>query len=112
MPEFTWTPDFGAAKELRPRITTTKFGDGYENRVAVGLNTNPQTWMLTFSNRTVAEIDEIDDFLEARGGSESFDWTPPRADDAIKVKCEQWQRSLQSSAFDTLTANFEEVFET
>jgi len=111
MPTFTWTAEFGSQKTKQPVVSQIKFGDGYEQRQTTGLNTNPQKWDLQFNNRDTSEIDDIDDFLDARGGVESFDWTPPRASDAIKVVCRQWQRTLASAQFDTLTATFEQVFE-
>lgn len=111
MPEFEWTPDFGAAKRSSPTVQAVKFGDGYEQRAAYGLNTNSKTWNLSFSNRDVDDIDDIEEFLDARGAVESFDWTPPRADDTIKVVCREWSRRIDHAGTDTLTATFEQVFE-
>ena len=77
MATFTYTPDFDASEEQRPVVRRVQFGDGYEQRLAYGLNTQPVSWRLTFRNRTNTERDNINTFLEARGGTESFDWTPP-----------------------------------
>lgn len=111
MPEFTWTPEFGAAKAKKPTVKTIQFGDGYEQRQAYGLNTSPQAWSLNFANREETEADEIDDFLEARGGTESFDWTPPGDDDAIKVVCQEWNRSIEKHNRFSISAIFRQVFE-
>lgn len=108
---FTWTPDFGAGKASKPTISPVKFGDGYEQRAAVGLNTNPKTWNLAFSKRDISEIDAIDSFLDARGAVERFSWTPPRASDPVVVVCRQWSRTYENAAMDSLTATFDEVFE-
>ena len=111
MPEFTWTPDFGSSKQSKPKVQAVKFGDGYEQRAAFGLNTNPKIWSLTFANRDTSDIDDIEDFLDARDGVESFDWTPPRAEDSIKVVCREWNRTIDHAGTDSLTATFEQVFE-
>lgn len=108
---FIWTPDFGAAKASKPTITPVKFGDGYEQRAAAGLNTNPKSWNLTFSKRDISEADSIEAFLDALGGIDSFDWAPPRASATIKVVCREWSRTADNAAMDTVTAKFEQVFE-
>lgn len=110
MATFTYTPDFGANKKLTPRIKSISFGDGYEQRYNDGLNTNPQIWMLSFSNRTDTEAEAIDDFLAARGGVESFDWTPYN-ESAGKYVCKEWSKSLDSYNRNTIQATFVQVFE-
>ena len=71
------TPDFGATKNNEPRIRTTKFGDGYEQRVTFGLNQNPKRWDLTWTAKTNADADAIEAFFDARAAdAASFDWTP------------------------------------
>ena len=87
-----------------------RFGDGYEQRLRFGLNTDSKEWDLTFSERTDTERDQISDFLEARGAVESFDWTPPRGT-AGKYVCEDWQITLRACNFNTIRAKFREVFE-
>lgn len=110
MATFTWTPSFEATESSRPRARVARFGDGYEQRLRFGLNTDPKEWDLTFSERTDTERDQISDFLEARGAVESFDWTPPRRA-AGKYVCEDWQITLRACNFNTIRAKFREVFE-
>ena len=78
MATFTYIPSFSATESSKPRVRTFKAGDGYEQRVRFGLRTDPKEWQLTFSERTDTEAGGILAFLEARGGAESFDWTPPQ----------------------------------
>lgn len=109
MATFTWSPQT-AQKGVEPRVRAAPFGDGYQQRVGDGINTMPAEWELTFT-RIAADIDAIEAFLEARGGEESFDWTPPGAAAAIRVFCPNWGRSphggLASAGF---TATFRQVF--
>jgi len=110
MATFTFTPSFQATESSGPRVRKTQFGDGYEQRVQFGLNTNPKEWSLTFLNRTDTERDQILAFLDARGGSESFDWTTPYGASG-KFVCEQWQTTLLNCNNNTVTATFRQVFE-
>ena len=108
---FTWLPSYGAAASNEPRIKTAKFGDGYEQRSADGLNANPENWTLSFTNRDVAEIDAIDAFLDARGAVEYFLWTPPRQSTAKKFICKKWERQIIVGVTDSLTATFTQVYD-
>lgn len=110
MTTFTYIPDFGASKKLNPKINSIKFGDGYEQRASSGLNTNPQIWNLSFSNRTDTEAEAIDDFLSARGGVEAFYWTP--YNEVIgKYICKEWSKTLDSFNRNTIQATFQQVFD-
>lgn len=111
MDTFTWTPEFTSTKNSKPNVNPVKFGDGYEQRAAFGLNTNPKVWDLKFANRTISDIDAIEAFLDTQQAVQSFSWTPPRETDAVIVVCRQWQRSYDNASFDSLTATFEQVFE-
>lgn len=109
MATFTWNVDTNATLTKKPRVTNIKFGDGYEQRVSYGLNTILQEWDLSFSNREESESNEIDSFLEARGGYESFDWTPPGESSSRKFKCQEWSKVAQKGGFYSISAKFEEV---
>lgn len=110
MATFTWQPSFEATEASQPRARKFKAGDGYEQRIRFGLNTDPKEWDLSFSERTDTERDAILAFLEARAGVESFDWTTPRGI-AGKFVCEEWQVTLRACNFNTIRAKFLEVFE-
>lgn len=110
MATFTYTPSFEATESSKPRVRRFQAGDGYEQRIRFGLNTDPKEWSLTFANRDDTERDAIAAFLEARGGVESFDWTPPRGD-AGKYVCEEWQVTLSNCNNNQIQATFREVFE-
>ncbi len=70
-------PDRGLSTEQSPRVHTAKYGDGYQQRVAAGINNIPESWSLTWNNRTKADSNKIIKFLEDQGGVTSFDWYPP-----------------------------------
>ena len=108
-PTFTWTPDLGAQQSITPSVTQTKFGDGYELRVARGINTQPRMWNVTFSKEP-NEAAAILDFFEARAGVEAFSWTDPFNKTGTYV-CRQWNSGQALFGVYSITATFEQVFE-
>jgi len=110
MATFTYTPDFGASKKHKPRVNAISFGDGYEQRATFGINNNPQVWDLSFSNRTDTEAEAIDTFLSARSGVEAFLWTPYNESEGSYI-CREWSKSIDKYNGNTITATFEQVFE-
>lgn len=86
------------------------FGDGYEQRVADGINTLKEEWSANFSLRTRTEIDAIDSFLTARNGVESFDWTTPKGV-TRKFVCKTWTPVYMYDGNCSLSANFKQVYE-
>jgi phage-related protein len=110
MATFTYIPSFEATEASKPRAQKFQAGDGYEQRIRFGLNTDPKEWDLQFSNRTDTERDAITAFLDARGGVESFDWTSPRGI-AGKYVCEEWQVTLSNCNNNQIQATFRQVFE-
>jgi phage-related protein len=67
----------GYQEQTAFRVQTARFGDGYEQRVADGINTVSKTVSLTCSVLTTAEKNTLLDFLTARGGWDSFYYTLP-----------------------------------
>lgn len=110
MATFTYTPSFSASEASKPRVRRFQSADGYEQRVTFGLHTDAKEWSLTFANRDDTERDGIAAFLEARGATDSFDWTPPRGT-AGKYVCDSWQITLENCNNNTIQATFREVFE-
>jgi phage-related protein len=110
MATFTYLPSYGTNLTRTPRVLKSKFGDGYQQRMQDGINHNPRTWKLVFNGRRQDEMDAIEDFLDARGGVESFDWTPPRGP-AGKWICESGLTiTTVAGTLTNATCTFEEVF--
>lgn len=111
MATFTYAPDNTVPVTPKPRVRKITFGDGYEQRSGSGINLLPREWALTFNTRTKAERDLIVGFLDARGGIEAFDWTPPEAVASVKVVCDSWPDSRVRANIYNITATFRQVFE-
>ena len=108
-PRFKWHPDLGAQSTTKASVNKTKFGDGYELRVAEGINYTPVSWNVKFSRPGQAAKDILA-FLKARGGLESFVWTDPLGNEATYV-CREWSGSQQVFGVYTISASFEQVYE-
>lgn len=104
------SPTYGAQKTSQPAVRKVQFGDGYSQRLVFGLNQNPKTWSLTWEV-SETDADTIENFLDARGGAESFDWTPPDTGTSYKWICEQWNKTIPYLNRATITATFVQVFE-
>jgi phage-related protein len=107
MATLNYLPDWGASKAHKPRVNLVQFGDGYEQRGTDGLNTNMETWTVTFV-RIPETIRTIDSFLKARNGVEAFNWTTPEGRSAV-FKCSDWTASKDTPGKSTLTGSFVEV---
>ena len=115
-------PDRGMARSSQPLVRSARFGDGYEQRLADGLNSLSETFNVTFSNRTKAEADDINAFFNAKKGVSSFNFTFPddnsSATDSkgnkvttIKVVCSQWSQSYTDFQGSSVSATFNRVYE-
>lgn len=107
---FTWVPSYGSAATMKPNVTVTKFGDGYEQRCAIGLNNNPRKWQVTFGNVPKVTADAIEAFFVARGAVECFHWTPQHGG-AGEWVCREWTSQQTGPYTRTVQATFDEVFE-
>ena len=107
------TPTYtGFSKRSAPRVKTIRFQDGFEHRIVFGLaqHQNPKVYNLSF-NVSETDSDTIETFLDARGGTESFDFTAPGETSAQKFVCERWSKSIPYNNRAVIDATFREVFE-
>ncbi len=109
MSVFNWTPDPGLSRDSELVLHEARFGDGYMQRTAAGINNEKQTYNLTFT-RMEGEIDTIDDFLRSNSGGQSFDYVTKRGA-TIKVICRKWSVNYVSAHVQKLTCTFERVYE-
>ena len=111
MATFTFTPDFGASASIKPAVRSVSFGDGYAQRLAYGINTQPQSWSLNFTVRDADETAAIDAFLVEAGGKDWFYWTPPNTLVPLKFICSEWTRTIDNAVYSSISATFDQVFD-
>ncbi|MCL4664494.1 phage tail protein [Burkholderia multivorans] len=106
---FNWSPTVeGFGGDTTLRVRKARFGDGYTQRAADGLNNRTATYNLRFVGRADM-IDAILAFLDAHAGSVSFFWTPPLRPQGRFV-CEKYSEPVKNGEIYTITAQFEETF--
>ena len=108
MSTFTYTPSIGVNLSSKFNNRKSQFGDGYQQRVGDGINTNARSWAVTFANNATT-IDAIQAFLDNESGVTSFTWVPPVGVSG-KFICEGYTRSIDDYDSETLSATFTEVF--
>ena len=104
------SPDLG--HEIEPRVLLARFGDGYSQRAADGLNTQQRRYdSLRWDNVSQAEADAITGFFVARGGVEAFFWTPSDSGVTGKYRAVKWGRSRHTAEAYTVTASLIQEFD-
>jgi phage-related protein len=73
---FTWCPKLGSSSTAEYNNRSSKFGNGYEQVVADGINNISDAWSLSFAVDEVEAL-AIKAFLDRHAGNKSFFWTPP-----------------------------------
>lgn len=104
-------PTYGVQKRSAPSVRGIQFGSGYQQRAQFGINQNPKVYDLTFEV-SETDADTIETFLDARAAVESFTFTPPGEAGSAKFVCREWSKSIPYLNRATVTATFEQVFET
>jgi phage-related protein len=106
---FTWPVQAKPTGAIKLRTLSAKFGDGYEQVAADGINNIEQSWPISILG-LAAEVTPARDFLNARQGYQSFFWTPPLGAPGY-YRCRDYQlQHLGGGAYE-LTATFEQAFQ-
>ena len=109
-------PDKGFTRSNTPKTHTLSFGDGYEQRIADGINNLAQDISVSFSTRPKAEIDDLVAFFESLGAVTKFrfdleDSNAASSTETIKCVCDSWGQTWDYDNFYSLQATFRRVYE-
>lgn len=109
-------PDKTMQQQSKPKVYKATFGDGYEQRIAQGINNIAETYSVSFVNRTNEDIDDIITFLDSKNGVTSFAFTLPDSnagggERTIRVICEDYSRTYSYDEFYGCQATFRRVYE-
>tara|TARA_R110000751_G_scaffold125859_1_gene227602 strand:+ start:135 stop:518 length:384 start_codon:yes stop_codon:yes gene_type:complete len=112
------TPDKSMTKASTPRVLIATFGDGYEQRIADGINTLNETYSLSFKTRLKADIDDIVAFLDGKKSVSSFTLTLPDTNNTtrtgerdVKVVTTDYSVTYDYDNFYSLSVSLKRVFE-
>jgi phage-related protein len=75
--EFFWKPTYASQLQMKPAVNLIKFGNGYEQRIADGINNNLQKFNLNFEGRDKNETRAIAHFLHKRKAVDPFFFDAP-----------------------------------
>jgi phage-related protein len=107
---FTWNPSLNFTKTTKPRVPSVFYASGsLEHRDPVGINLLDIEWDLTFQHKPITEAHAIIDFLKARGGCESFYFTPPGSPITYLVIALDWNVKYESHISITIETKFIKV---
>lgn len=107
---FTWIPDFTADLRYRSNPRVMQFGDGYAQRLKIGLNAQDEPWALQFRNRSNTERDAIRTFLRQARGRTAFSWTDPLGVSGQYV-CSDWAITFNNHNNNDIKLTLRRVFE-
>jgi len=110
------TPDKNFTKKVEPTVLRIQFGDGYEQRIAEGINSLKETFNVAFTNRPKAEIDDIIAFFDNKKGTTAFNYTIPDTnvggnERTVKVVCEDYTQTYAYDDFYSCNATLRRVYE-
>jgi phage-related protein len=112
---FMFVPSYQGSLDIVGRKIEAKFGDGYSQRQRDGLNSNNFTYRLGFENRTDKEVRAISNFLEDKGGVDSFELLLPVNkiinDSKLKFIADNPRIVYNSYNMNTISADFMRVFD-
>lgn len=105
---FTWAVQVEDQGTVTYPTRVAKFGDGYSQAVADGINNRMSSWPVTctIDDTTAAAIIA---FFDSVKGYTSFYWTPPLDVQGL-FRCTSWQLTTHGAGWNTITATFEQVF--
>jgi phage-related protein len=110
-------PDKSLSRSSKPKVHLATFGDGYEQRLADGINSVKETFSVAFQTRTKADIDDIVGYLDSLQGVTAFDFTIPDSNVAspyettVKVVCDDFSITYDYGDFYSASASFRRVYE-
>jgi len=109
-------PDKGFSKSDTPRVLSTAFGDGYEQRLADGINVLKQEFQLNFQTRPKAEIDDLVTFFVSLGGVDVCKFTYADSNSggseaSVKAIAGTWTQKFDYGDFYSLSVSLNRVYE-
>ena len=118
------TPDKGLTRTKNPKVLVADFGDGYEQRIADGINSLKEEISLNFATRPKAIIDDVCAFLDATKGVTKFSLIIPDSnvlsdpsgpagvgEKEIKVRFRSYNLMYDYGDFYSLSVQLIQVFE-
>ncbi|MCG6816998.1 phage tail protein [Moraxella catarrhalis] len=107
MKTFNWKMNMGASASVHHAVSKTQFGDGYAQRVSVGINNQRTDWSGSKTGDWQTVILPIKTFLDEHKGVIPFLWTNPHGQ-TKKYVCENYEISQKKGNFWEISLKFEQ----
>lgn len=107
--KFNICPDLANSSQTNNfKVLTSKFGDGYEQNVSVGINNKFGVWQFAKTGNE-ALIREIKAFFDDHKGADSFLWDDPMEGE-VRVKAGEYQITSLGAGMWQISTTFIQVF--
>ena len=106
---FSWSPRVSSSGDTQPNVLSSQFGNGYSQRLPVGINNLAATWSVSFTG-TETHLKPIQDFFIRHKGANHFLWSPPMAGQGAFITAGGWQLQPHGGKKFTLSTTFQQVF--
>lgn len=107
--EFIWCPLLGASGDADTDILESKFGNGYSQRLSVGINNVSDSWPVSFMG-DAKYIVPIRDFFVRHKGANHFFWEPPLQARGSYITTGGWKLQPLGGGLYTISTTFQQVF--
>ncbi|ROL76560.1 hypothetical protein BLX41_14510 [Pseudomonas protegens] len=106
---FTWSPRVGSSGDDQSAVLESKYGNGYSQRLSVGINNIAGTYAVSFTG-SEEYIKPIKEFFIRHKGANHFLWTPPLEPEGAYITTGGWQLQTHGKRKYTLSTTFQQVF--
>ena len=107
--KFTWCQDLEGNNQTESfNVLSSKFGDGYEQNISVGINSRSGQWSYSRTAKK-AEILAIKAFFDQHKGADSFLWDSP-LDGEVRVKTADYNPVCLGGDLWRISTTFTQVF--
>lgn len=106
---FKWQMNMGASVNVHHAVSKTQFGDGYTQRVSVGINNKRTDWTGSKTGDWETVIKPIKTFLDEHKGVMPFLWTDPHGN-TKKYTCQEYAVSQRKGNSWQISLKFEQTF--
>jgi len=108
---FAYCHDLASSRQSDSNSKLVQFGDGYAQRVTMGLNPQTTIHNLSFLSRSNSERDLIRAYFRGAAGVQAFTWTDPQTGATGKYVCQDWSITYNNFNNNNIQAKFRQVFE-
>lgn len=106
-----FAPSESTATTRTPAVLLAQYGDGYEQRLANGINPRRLAASVVWNALTAADALIISNIFEGLGGVSPFTYALPPDATVRRWLCESWTQTAIDRYGATITAEWREVFD-